>query len=58
MASIRAHEFISLDGVFESPTWTMEFGFDPGIGKTIGALTSESDTILLGRPGDPSSTGR
>ena len=49
MASIRAHEFISLDGVFESPTWTMEFGFDPRMGETIGALTGESDAILLGR---------
>jgi len=49
MASIRAHEFISLDGVFESPTWTMEFGFDPRMGETIAALTGDSDTILLGR---------
>jgi len=49
MATIRAHEFISLDGVFESPSWTMEFGFDPRMGETIGALTGESDAILLGR---------
>ncbi|GAA1976854.1 dihydrofolate reductase family protein [Nocardioides panacihumi] len=49
MASIRAHEFISLDGVFESPSWTMEFGFDPRMGETIAALTGDSDAILLGR---------
>ena len=49
MATIRAHEFISLDGVFEDPRWTMEFGFDPAMGETIGALTGESGTILLGR---------
>ena len=49
MASIRAHEFISLDGVFESPTWTFEFGFDPKMGEAIGDLTGSSDTIMLGR---------
>jgi dihydrofolate reductase len=49
MAAIRAHEFISLDGVFESPSWTMEFGFDPKMGDALAALTGESDAILLGR---------
>ncbi|MCW2820128.1 MAG: deaminase [Marmoricola sp.] len=49
MATIRAHEFISLDGVFESPSWTMEVGFDPAMGETIGALTGDADAILLGR---------
>ena len=49
MATIAAHEFISLDGVFESPTWTMEFGFDPRMGETLAAITGASTTILLGR---------
>ena len=49
MATVRAHEFISLDGVFESPSWTFDFGFDPKMGEQIGALTAESDAILLGR---------
>jgi dihydrofolate reductase len=49
MATIAVHEFISLDGVFESPTWTFEFGFDPQMGETIGAITGSADTILLGR---------
>ena len=49
MATIRAHEFISLDGVFESPSWTAEFGFDPAMGETLAAITGGSDTILLGR---------
>jgi dihydrofolate reductase len=49
MATIRAHEFISLDGVFESPSWTMEFGFVPAMGDAIGALTGSADAILLGR---------
>ena len=49
MAAIRAHEFISLDGVFEAPSWTMEFGFDPKMGEAIGAITGDAETILLGR---------
>jgi dihydrofolate reductase len=49
MSSIRVHEFISLDGVFEDPSWTGPYGFTEGMGDTIGALTATSDTILLGR---------
>ena len=49
MGAIAVHEFISLDGVFENPSWTAEFGFDPVMGETIGAITSASTAILLGR---------
>jgi len=49
MATIAVHEFISLDGVFESPSWTFEYGFDPKMGETIGAITEQANTILLGR---------
>ena len=49
MGAIKVHEFISLDGVIENPAWTFEFGFDPKMGETIGALTAESAAILLGR---------
>ena len=49
MATIAVHEFISADGVFESPSWTAEFGFDPKMGDTLAAVTSDCDTILLGR---------
>jgi dihydrofolate reductase len=49
MGQIAAHEFISLDGVYENPSWTAEYGFDPKMGETIGAITSGSDAILLGR---------
>ena len=48
-ATIAVHEFISADGVFESPTWTFEFGFDPKMGETLAAITEGSNTILLGR---------
>lgn len=46
---IAVNEFIALDGVFEDPRWTFEYGFDPRMGETIGAMTDASDAILLGR---------
>jgi dihydrofolate reductase len=49
MGKIAAHEFISLDGVYENPSWTFDFGFDPKMGETLAAITSASDAILLGR---------
>ena len=49
MGDIRVHEFMSLDGVIDAPTWTFEFGFDPRMGETIAAFTSQADGILLGR---------
>jgi len=49
MGQIAAHEFISLDGVYENPSWTFDYGFDPKMGETIGAITAESKAILLGR---------
>ena len=49
MATIAVHEFISLDGVFDSPTWTFDYGFAPEMGETLGAITGASSTILLGR---------
>jgi dihydrofolate reductase len=49
MGTIAVHEFVSLDGVFESPSWTMEFGFDPRMGETLAAITSAATAILLGR---------
>jgi dihydrofolate reductase len=49
MGSIAVHEFIALDGVFEDPSWTFAYGFDPRMGETIGAITDSSTAILLGR---------
>ena len=48
MGTIAVHEFVSLDGVFEDPSWTFEFGFDPRMGETLGAVTGGSTAILLG----------
>ena len=49
MGAIRVHEFISFDGVIDTPSWTFQFGFDPRMGETIGRVTAGSDGILLGR---------
>ena len=49
MGSIGVHEFISLDGVFEDPSWTFEFGFEPEMGETLASITGRSTAILLGR---------
>jgi dihydrofolate reductase len=43
------HEFMSLDGVIDAPTWTFEYGFDPKMGDALGALTERCRSILLGR---------
>src|SRR5690242_8887762 len=49
MGAIHVHEFQSLDGVIDEPTWTFDYGFDPRMGETIGALVQRSGGILLGR---------
>ena len=49
MGKIGVHEFYALDGVFDNPTWTADFGFDPKMGETIGSVTGSSTAILLGR---------
>ena len=49
MGGIHVHEFMSLDGVIDEPTWTFEYGFDPGMGEAVGAVTGRSRGILLGR---------
>ncbi|HEX7083829.1 MAG TPA: dihydrofolate reductase family protein [Gaiellaceae bacterium] len=49
MAEIHVHEFISLDGVIDAPTWTFDYGFDPRMGAAIGATTERCGGILLGR---------
>lgn len=49
MGKIGVHEFVSLDGVFENPSWTASYGFTEGMGRAIGDLTGSSSAILLGR---------
>jgi len=49
VGEIHVHEFMTLDGVIDAPTWTFDYGFDPGMGEAIGAVTNRSRGILLGR---------
>jgi len=49
VGEIHVHEFISLDGVIDAPTWTFDYGFHPRMGEAIGAVTGRCRGILLGR---------
>jgi dihydrofolate reductase len=49
MGTIAVHDFITLDGVIDAPTWTFDYGFDPKMGEAIGAIMGSSTAILLGR---------
>ena len=49
MGAIQVHEFMSLDGVIDAPTWTFDYGFDARMGEAIGAVTERCGGILLGR---------
>jgi dihydrofolate reductase len=49
VGAVHVHEFMSLDGVIDTPTWTFDYGFHPKMGEAIGAVTGGSEGILLGR---------
>jgi dihydrofolate reductase len=49
VGKIVVHEFMTLDGVFEAPAWTMDYPFDPKMGEAIGAMMGSCEALLLGR---------
>jgi dihydrofolate reductase len=49
MGEVHVHEFMTLDGVIDEPTWTGDLGFDPRMGATIGSVMQPCEGILLGR---------
>jgi dihydrofolate reductase len=49
MGTIAVHEFITLDGVIDNPSWTFDYSFDPKMGDSIAAIMGASKAILLGR---------
>ena len=49
MGELHVHEFMSLDGVVDAPTWTFDYGFLPEMEEAVGAITGRSGAILLGR---------
>jgi dihydrofolate reductase len=49
VGALHVHEFMSLDGVIDAPTWTFDYGFLPQMEEAVGAVTERSGGILLGR---------
>ena len=49
MGAIHVHEFVSLDGVIDTPSWTADYEFVPQMEVAIGAVTDRCAGILLGR---------
>ena len=52
MGDIAVHEFTTLDGVIDTPTWTFDFGFDPQMGTAIAEIMDTGQlqgAVLLGR---------
>src|ERR1700758_3138075 len=49
MGRILVHEFTTLDGVIDAPTWTFDYPFDPKMGEAIGGIMGSSAALLLGR---------
>lgn len=49
MGEIHVHEFMSLDGVVDAPSWSADYGFPDAMGEAIGAITGRCTGILLGR---------
>src|SRR5215470_15022678 len=49
VGKITAHEFVTLDGVIESPTWTFDYEMDPKMVERINAIMGASEALLLGR---------
>ena len=43
------HEFTTVDGVVDVPTWTVDYGFPEDLSSSIGAITATCSGILLGR---------
>jgi dihydrofolate reductase len=49
MGTIAVHEFITLDGVIEAPSWSFDYPYDPKLGEAIGRIMGSCKAILLGR---------
>jgi dihydrofolate reductase len=49
MGDVHVHEFMSLDGVIDAPTWTMEYEWTPRMFDRLAVLSDSCDRILLGR---------
>jgi dihydrofolate reductase len=49
VGKIAVHEFVTLDGVIENPSWSFDYSFDSKMGEAIGEIMGSSEALLLGR---------
>jgi dihydrofolate reductase len=49
MGRVVVHEFTTVDGAADAPSWTAGYPFDPAMGQAIGALMGACTGLLLGR---------
>jgi dihydrofolate reductase len=49
VGDILVHEFTTVDGVIDTPTFTADYPFSPELGNAIGAFVGTCSAILLGR---------
>lgn len=49
VGTIAVHEFITLDGVIEAPSWSFDYPYDPAMDEAIGQIMGSCKAILLGR---------
>lgn len=49
MGAIHVHEFMSLDGVIDTPSWTFPFGFPDKLAERFAEVTGRCRGILMGR---------
>src|SRR5215470_18069116 len=49
MGTIAVHEFITMDGVIEDPSWSFDSSFDPKMGEAIGGIMGSSSALVLAR---------
>jgi dihydrofolate reductase len=49
MGAIKVHEFMTLDGIIDTPMWTMDYPFTGPMEESLGRLTGSCSAVLLGR---------
>jgi dihydrofolate reductase len=49
VGEIVVHEFTTLDGVIDAPSYARDYPFDPKMGQAIGAIMGSCTALLLGR---------
>lgn len=49
MGELLVHEFMTLDGVVDEPTWSEDFDFTEGMSAVLSAIEGRSTDLLFGR---------